>query len=122
MESLFKDVTKKFVVSLFIQEIDFKQFEKTFTMLGNQKNIQMLVQPCPFEAVEFLCRIDFDIKGHVNSQSKVYFWQAIEVPALIEEKLWKKISDIHHAYLVSIIQNQADNVLAYASKLKELLQ
>lgn len=121
IESTFTDLSKKFVVSLFIQEADFKQFEQKITQLGNQKNMLLVVQPCPFEAVEFLYRIDFDIQGHVNSQHEHYFWQSLELPKMVEDNLWKKISEVHHGYLISILQNQTDEVFAFANTLKELL-
>ncbi|MEZ4820084.1 MAG: hypothetical protein R3A45_09395 [Bdellovibrionota bacterium] len=121
MHPMFKDANKRFIVTLFIEEDDYRAHQKDFETWGNQKNIKLVVQPCPFEAVEFLYRIDFDIKGHANSFEKTYFWQALTLPRSISDAQVEKIAGIHHAYLVSIIENETKHVKAYAKELQSLL-
>lgn len=116
----FKNPNKHFVISVFIQEDDFTKEKESIEDLGNQKNIKLVVQPCPYEAIEFLYRVDFDLPNHFSSFEKAYFWQAIEVKSTQRENI-EKISNVHHAYLVAIVQNQATEVNRLSKELQSLL-
>ncbi|MCB0273026.1 MAG: hypothetical protein KDD46_08425 [Bdellovibrionales bacterium] len=121
MHPIFHDPKKKFVITLFIQEEDFAQHKKDIETLGKQKNVKLVVQPCPFEAVEFLYRVDFNLKGQTNSFDKSYFWQSLTLKNDIADQEMQKISDAHYAYLVAIVQNDALGVEKYAGELQSLL-
>lgn len=121
MHHMFKDASKKFVISLFIEEEDWKVFKREFESLGNQKNVKLIVQPCPYEAIEFLYRVDFNLKGATNSFEKNYFWQAVTLKSSLDQNQLDAISQAHHGYLVAIVQNDSTLVEQCRKKLQGLL-
>ena len=68
--SLFKDAKRTFAVCLFIENSDLQKKMKILENLGNQRNVKLIVQPCPFEGIEFLYRISKDLVGHFQSLEK----------------------------------------------------
>lgn len=95
---------------MFIQEDTFARMRNDLESLGNQKNVKIVVQPSPYEAIEFLYQVDLDFaNGHI-SQEKEFFWHALELDRTTPSKVLEDISDHHHSFLVSILENNTSKV------------
>ena len=117
---IFQDASHVFSLVLFVQPDDFDGKRGQIEKLGNQKNIQMVVQPCPYEGIEFLYRVSEGLIGHHTSIDKEVFWQAIELRGDVTEQIRKQISKHHHNYLVSILEQDAKKVEAEGKVLESL--
>ena len=105
--SAFKDPKKKFCIALFLQPEIFEKHKKDLEALGAQKNVRLVVQPCPYEGVEFLSRIGHELVGHQTSVEKDLFWQAMVLKTETPEAMWTKISEHQHNYLCAILEQNA---------------
>lgn len=118
----FSNPTKTFSVILFIQEDTFHRMRRELEVLGKQKNLKIVVQPCPYEGIEFLYQVPLEIPhGHV-SQEKEFFWHAIELKRNLSPDALEKISTHHHQFLVSILQNDTKQVEKERKELESLIQ
>ncbi|MEZ4704765.1 MAG: hypothetical protein R3A11_06205 [Bdellovibrionota bacterium] len=121
MFDAFRTLEKKFSVVLFIQDSELERWKQEIEALGNQKNLHLVVQPCPYEGIEFLYRVDFDVKQAFQSAHKDFFWQAIPLPTSIPSPALEEISNIHYQFLLSILQGQAVQVKLQRKALSQLL-
>jgi hypothetical protein len=118
----FGDSSKKFSIVLFVEEDVLSNIEYDVTKLGQQRNVMLVVQPCPFEAIEFLFRVNFDFPNGHTSLETDFFWHALEFPASLPSPALEKISQQHYAYLVAIVQNDSQAVAETRRVLQSLLQ
>ena len=92
---------------LFIQEIDIEKVKSELESLGKQANVKIIVQPCPYEGIEFLCRVSGQLIGHRISVDKDLFWQAMELMRNTPSDIATKIANHQHAYLCAILEQNA---------------
>ncbi len=107
---IFQDPSKCFSVVLFVQESDFSSRQKEIERLGNQRNVRLVVQPCPYEGIEFLSRIGHQLIGHEVSSDKELYWLAIELRADVPDSTFEEISNQHIEYLTAILEQKAEKV------------
>ena len=107
---LFKNSKRFFVISLFIDDSELKKRMKEVESLGSQKNVKLMVQPCPYEGIEFLYRVSADLRGHFMSLDKDIFWEAIELKPGIDSKIVEEISAYHLNYLTGLLEQNAAKV------------
>jgi len=107
---LFKDKDRSFVITLFIDAGELSKKIKELEFLGNQRNVTLTVQPCPFEGVEFLYRVSKDLAGHYVSLEKDIFWEAIEISMDTPVDVKKEIAAHHLNYLTAILEQNPSKV------------
>lgn len=109
-KKLFQNPSKFFSIVMFIQEDTFKRMRSELESLGNQKNVKLVIQPGPYEAIEFLYQVDLDFaNGHI-SQEKEFFWHVLEFKRNLLPDAVNDISDHHHNFLVSILESDTKKV------------
>lgn len=107
---------------MFLQEDTFRNLQKDIEMFGKQKNIKLIVQPCPYEAIEFLYQVNLEFPKSFESEEKEIFWHAIELKRNLPLETLDKISVHHHQFLVSILQNDSKKVEKERKALESLVQ
>lgn len=115
---LFKNPKRSFVISLFIDQLSLKANMKTLENLGNQRNVKLVVQPCPYEGIEFLYRVSKDLVGHFVSLEKEVFWEAIEHKPGIDKSTIDAIAQHHINYLTAILEQDTNKVKQEVLELK----
>lgn len=119
---LFQNPAQTFSVIMFLQEDTFRNLQKDIEMFGKQKNIKLIVQPCPYEAIEFLYQVNLEFPKSFESEEKEIFWHAIELKRNLPAEILDKISVHHHQFLVSILQNDSKKVEKERKALESLVQ
>ncbi len=119
---LFQNPAQTFSVIMFLQEDTFRNLQKDIEMFGKQKNIKLIVQPCPYEAIEFLYQVNLEFPKSFESEEKEIFWHAIELKRNLSAETLDKISVHHHQFLVSILQNDSKKVEKERKALESLVQ
>lgn len=117
--SLFSDPKRFFCVTLFLDNDTLNTFKKDLESLGTQKNVKLVVQPCPYEAIEFLYQISDELVGHHRSMEKEVFWEAMELKYNTPKKIMEKIAAAHHQYLTSILEQRIHDVKKNAKLLTD---
>lgn len=107
----FQDTSKCFSVVLFIQAEDVEKKRGEIEALGAQANVKLVVQPCPFEGVEFLYRVAVELPGQQVSMDQDVYWNALHLTKEIPDTEFGKISEQHYEYLVAILEQDANRVL-----------
>ncbi|HLG20503.1 MAG TPA: hypothetical protein VI895_11905 [Bdellovibrionota bacterium] len=116
----FGDPNRLFSVVLFLQPADVEPNREEIENVGKQRNVQLVVQPCAFEGIEFLYRVADDLIGHSVSMDKDIFWQAIELKKGTSPDIFKKISQNHHEYLCAILEQDVSRVRKARKALESL--
>ena len=119
---IFQNPARSFSVAMFIQEDTFRNLRKDIEQFGNQKNIKLVVQPCPYEAIEFLYQVNLEFPNSFESEEKELFWHAIEFKKPLPLGILDRISVHHHQFLVSILQNDSKKVEKERKALESLVQ
>ncbi len=119
---LFTNPAKTFSVVLFIQEDTFHSMKMDLEAIGRQKNVKLVVQPCPYEGIEFLYQVELDLPHSHVSQEKEFFWHALELKRNLTPDDLEKIANHHHQFLVSILQNDSKQVEKERKVLESLIQ
>lgn len=118
----FSNPAKTFSVILFIQEDTFRRMRRDLETLGKQRNLKIVVQPCPYEGIEFLYQVQLNIPNSHTSLEKEFFWHALELKKNLAADVLEKISGHHHQFLVSILQNDSKLVEKERKELESLIQ
>lgn len=116
--NLFKSGKRIFVITLFIEKDELERKIKELESLGSQKNVTLIVQPCPFEGIEFLYRVSKDIAGHFVSLEKDVFWEAIEIIPGTPKGIIDDVAVHHLNYLTAILEQDPKKVKKEALTLK----
>ncbi|MEZ4846525.1 MAG: hypothetical protein R2877_06180 [Bdellovibrionota bacterium] len=119
---VFQNPQKTFSIVMFIQEDTFQSLRRDIEQLGKQRNIKFVVQPCPYEGIEFLYQVDLDFPGSFSSEEKELYWHALELKKNLSPEVLSEISVHHHQFLVSILQNDSKNVEKERKALQSLIQ
>jgi len=118
----FSDDSKCFSVVLFVQPEDIKLKEGVIKKCGDQKNVRLVVQPCPYEGIEFLYRVSLDIPGHQTSVDTDIFWQSIAVRQNIPNEAFSKLSKHHYEFLHAILEQDVNKVMQEKRALEALVK
>ncbi|MFH1729690.1 MAG: hypothetical protein ABIA04_14865 [Pseudomonadota bacterium] len=117
--SFFGDPLRKFVITLFIDNEALQRKVKTLEKLDNQRNVKLVIQPTPYEGVEFLYRIADSLGGHFKSLEKDLFWEAIEVNNETPKNIMDEIANVQHRRLVGILEQDTKEVELFSKKIRE---
>ena len=118
----FRDRSKRYSIVLFIQAADFESKRGELEQLGSLENVKMVVQPCPFEGIEFLYRVAVELPGQAVSMDREVFWHAVRLKGNTPDAEFRKISDQHYEYLLAILEQDAARVLRARKALESLTQ
>lgn len=119
---LFQDASKRFSIILFVQLGDFESKRGEIEKLGAQPHVKVVVQPCPFEGIEFLYRVAVELPGQQISIDREIYWHAIALKAGTPDAQLGKISDQHYECLLAILEQDATRVLWARKALESLTQ
>ena len=118
--AVFKDPSKLFSLVMFIQPSDVEAKKSEFEPVGKQRNVKLVVQPCPYEGIEFLYQVSGDLIGHHISADKALFWQAIALKGDTPPVAFSKISEHHYGYLCAILEQDTQRVARERGSLESL--
>jgi hypothetical protein len=118
----FADTTKRYSIVLFIQSGDLERKRREIESLGEQNHVKLVVQPCPFEGIEFLYRAALELPGQEISIDRDVYWHALVLTAETPEDPFNKISDQHYEYLLAILEQDAPRVLRARKAVESLAQ
>ena len=118
----FKDPNQTFSIILFLQPADLDEKRPDLESLGKQRNVRLVIQPCPFEGIEFLYRVSAQLYGHQVSIDKDVFWQAIALKSNVPLDTLATISDHHHRYLCAILEQDTKKVTQEGKALESLAE
>jgi hypothetical protein len=118
----FQDRSKRYSIILFVQSADFESKRTELEQLGSQDHVKMVVQPCPFEGIEFLYRVAVELPGQAISMDREVYWHAIRLNGATPDAEFGKISDQHYEYLLAILEQDAARVLRARKALESLTQ
>ncbi|MFH1018039.1 MAG: hypothetical protein V1798_07645 [Pseudomonadota bacterium] len=107
---VFKDPNRQFSVVLFIRSEDLELERKDLEELGSRPNVRLVVQPSPFEAIEFLYRVAHQIFGHKVSMDKDLFWHALVFKKDADAEKLEQVSAHHYQYLCGILEQDPKKV------------
>jgi hypothetical protein len=116
--SLFSNPKRRFAIVLFIDADSLKQKNSLLERLSNQRNVKLIVQPTPFEGIEFLYRVDEHVM-HYRSLEKDLFWEAIEFTADASREMIELVANMQHQRLCAILEQKPELVKKYTSLLSE---
>jgi hypothetical protein len=119
---IFQNPLKTFSIVMFIQEDTFQGLRRDIEQLGKQRNVKFVVQPCPYEGIEFLYQVDLDFPSSLASEETELYWHAIELKKNLPADVLNEISNHHHQFLVSILQNDSKKVEKERKALQSLIQ
>jgi hypothetical protein len=119
---IFLDTSKHFSIVLFIQSDALERKRGEIERLGEAAHVKLVVQPCPFEGIEFLYRVSVELPGQKVSIDREVYWHAIELKGDTPENQFRKISDQHYEYLLAILEQDAPRVLRARKALESLAQ
>lgn len=117
-----KDPARLYSVVLFVQPDDLARRKADIEELGRYRHIRLVVQPCPFEGIEFLYRVAEELIGHVVSMETDVFWQGIALKPETPKEEFVKVSEQHYNYLCSIVQQDVKAVASARKALEGLAQ
>ena len=106
----FCDPRKKFVVAAFVQESDLDDLQEPLESLGKQRNVKLVVQPCPYEGIEFLFQIDSQLMSHLSSMDPQLFWKGLAIKPEVNDKTWLEIAEVYHKYLCAVLEQNEKKV------------
>ena len=107
---VFRDPERKFSIVFFIRSEDLERERTDLEELGNLSNVRLVVQPCPFEAIEFLYRVAHQIFGHKVSLDKDLFWHALVFKKDTDAAKLEQVSQHHYQYLCGILEQNPKKV------------
>ena len=106
----FSNPKEQFIVVCFVQESDLASLTTDLEALGKQRNVKLIVQPCPYEGLEFLFQIDADLMGHLSSFDKELYWKALRINPKTPSDKVEKIAEHFHAYFIAILEQDDQRV------------
>ncbi len=118
--SFFSNNNRTFVVTIFIQDETLKKNQPFLTKLGKSKNIKLTIQPCHYEAIEFLYHISNQLSGHFKSLERDVFWEALELKKNTPEEVIDIISNYHYEYLCAILKQDINQIKILSKNLLDL--
>ena len=118
--SLFKDPARYFSIVLFLDHKALEEHGRELEKLSNQRNVKLIVQPCSFEALAFLCQIEDDILCHFDSSEDSIFWKAIEIKKPEDALILEKVVTTHHEYIVAILEHNIQVIKTNTIRLQNL--
>ena len=119
---LFADESKRFSIVLFISASDLEKRRGEIEALGERSHLRLVVQPCPYEGIEFLYRVDVELPQQKISIDREVYWHSIELRKTTPDDQLNKISDQHYEYLLAILEQDATRVLQARKALESLTQ
>lgn len=114
-----KDIQRFYVVVCFVQEDDLDDQRLALESLGNQKNVKLVVQPCPYEGIEFLFRIEDDLLGHETVFDEAVLWKILALKKETPGDVMQAIADNYHAYFCALLDQDNTAVAQLTLKLKD---
>ncbi|MFH1262674.1 MAG: hypothetical protein V1495_04420 [Pseudomonadota bacterium] len=118
----FADTTNRYSIVLFIQSGDLERKRREIERLGEASHVKLVVQPCPFEGIEFLYRAALELPGQEISIDQEVYWHALVLTSETPEAQFNKISDQHYEYLLAILEQDAPRVLRARKAVESLAQ
>lgn len=119
--SFFESTLKKYSLVVFIQENDVEKYKADLEKIGQSSKIKLVVQPCPFEGVEFLYRTPLDMPGQMVSLEKDLFWHALPLNPELSESEFARFSTHHHELLVAILEQDVSLVNKHRKAIESFL-
>lgn len=113
---------KCYSVVLFLQNEELESKKSELEMLGEKPQIKLVVQPCPYEGIEFLYRVSLELPGQKVSTDQDVFWQAIEVNSDIPSEDFSKLSKHHYEFLLAILEQDTSKMMRERKALELLTQ
>src|SRR5262245_66582419 len=86
-----------YVVICFVETDDFAAQRERLEAIGKQSNVRLVVQPCPFEALEFLYRLDADLLSHQSGYDTQVFCKALTLNETVGKAVIDQIANHYHA-------------------------
>ncbi len=108
-----------YVIVCFVHEADWQHHQSVLEDLGNQRNVKLIIQPCPYEAIEFLFRIDSDLLSHLASFEKDIFWKALKLKKDTPKEVIETLAGDYHAYFCAVLEQDEKRVLETAKAIKK---
>lgn len=101
---------KKFSVVFLIQDQDLARWNADLERLGALPNVKLVVQPCPFEGIEFLYRVPLDLPEQAQSFDREVFWHALALPEATADHRFADFCARHYDFIVAILEQDARKV------------
>ena len=118
--SVFNDPRRLFSIVIFVTNDSFQLHKQELEELSSQRNLNVIVQLCPYEGIEFLYQLQPSLHGHFKSLEKDLFWEAFELSSATDQDTLKKFGSIHLEFLVAILQQNENQVTSKMLALKNL--
>jgi hypothetical protein len=118
----FSDSSKRYSIILFVQSGDLERKRPEIERLGEPANVKLVVQPCPYEGIEFLYRAALELPGQKISADREVYWHALVLRGDTPDATFAKISDQHYEYLLAILEQDAPRVLQARKAVESLAQ
>lgn len=93
----------QFSVCCFFPGDQLGKVEQLFEPFAEQAHVHIMLQPCPFEGVEFLYRAQVDLPGQKLSIDKDIFWHALRLGQAQDAAELKHFADLHHQLFISLL-------------------
>ena len=116
----FKDLDHKFAVVAFVQQGSLDDVRADLEKLDSQRNVHLIVQPVPYEGIEFLFQIEEKLAGHFSRLEESLYWRSIRLEGDADQEIVMKTANHLHAYLCAILQQDENEVLKHGQALESL--
>lgn len=88
-------------VVVFCQESNIASCTEKLKDLEQSMYIKIVLQPCPYEGIEFLFRTSMDLPQSILGEETEFFWHGLLVKNM---NILKQASLAHYSFLVAILQ------------------
>jgi lipopolysaccharide biosynthesis protein len=78
-----------------------------------------VVQPCPYEGIEFLHGIDADLLSHRSELNEHVFCKALTLKLQTSKEVIEKIAAHYHAYFVAVLDQDEAAVRRQSKTLQD---
>lgn len=114
----FSDPNIFYIVVCFVEAADLEHHRADLERLGSQRNIRLIVQPCPYEGIEFLYRIDGDLVSHRSGFDEQLFCKVLTLKRETPKASIDALSDHYYAYFCAVIDQNEEKVRQEAQALQ----
>jgi hypothetical protein len=110
----------RFSIVLFVLPEDLASRRGEIEQLGSRPNVKLIVQPSPFEGIEFLHRVGVEFPAQVIGIDPETYWHAIRLKKDLPADRFEEIKERHYEYLLAILEQDAKRALRARKALESL--
>ena len=110
---------KALSIVVFCQDKDAKECTHLFNDIESASNINVVVQPCPYEGIEFLFRTPMELPQSFLGEETDFFWHGLWT---LKKDQLNTLSQAHYAFFLAILQQDAPQLSQIKRTIEQCMQ